>query len=84
MIMLVPGATRLAELRAVLGGEGAGLDPGCRPAVEAAAARIAEAVAGQAAVYGVNTGFGKLASVKIAANGASSSMPSRPRSRPIA
>ncbi len=37
-----------------------------RPGVDAAAARIAAAVAGEAAVYGVNTGFGKLANVKIA------------------
>jgi histidine ammonia-lyase len=37
-----------------------------RPRVEAAAERIAAAVAGDVAVYGVNTGFGKLANVKIA------------------
>ena len=43
------------------------LDPSARPAIEAAAARVAAAVAGSAPVYGVNTGFGKLASVKIAA-----------------
>ncbi|MCW1956892.1 MAG: histidine ammonia-lyase [Roseobacter sp.] len=42
------------------------LDPACKPAVALAASRIAEAAAGQAAVYGVNTGFGKLASVKVA------------------
>jgi histidine ammonia-lyase len=35
--------------------------------IEAAAARIAQAAAGSDAVYGVNTGFGKLASLKIAA-----------------
>jgi histidine ammonia-lyase len=35
--------------------------------VDAAAARIAAAAAGGDAVYGVNTGFGKLASLKIAA-----------------
>ena len=42
------------------------LDDACRPAIQAAADRIAAAAAGNAAVYGVNTGFGKLASVKIA------------------
>ncbi|MES0828330.1 histidine ammonia-lyase [Ruegeria sp. SCP11] len=42
------------------------LDPGCRPAVEAAAQRIHAAAQGAAPVYGVNTGFGKLASHKIA------------------
>ncbi len=65
MIRLVPGAATLAELRAVWQGAEVGLDPACREGVEAAAARVAAAVAGTAAVYGVNTGFGKLASVKI-------------------
>jgi histidine ammonia-lyase len=66
MITLTPGETRLDALRAVLRGDAATLDRACRPAVEAAAGRIAAAAAGTAAVYGVNTGFGKLASVKIA------------------
>src|SRR5690606_16157873 len=43
------------------------LDPAARSAVEEAAARIAAAVAGGLPVYGVNTGFGKLASVEIPA-----------------
>ena len=42
------------------------LDPAARPGVEAAAAQVARAAAGEAPVYGVNTGFGKLASRKIA------------------
>ncbi|WP_298675861.1 histidine ammonia-lyase [uncultured Lentibacter sp.] len=42
------------------------LDRACEPLVAQAAARIAQAAAGQDAVYGVNTGFGKLASVKVA------------------
>ncbi|MCK5500377.1 MAG: aromatic amino acid lyase, partial [Tritonibacter mobilis] len=37
-----------------------------RAGVEAAAAMGAEAAAGEAPVYGINTGFGKLASTKIA------------------
>jgi histidine ammonia-lyase len=41
------------------------LDPACRPAVEAGAATIAAIVEKGAAVYGVNTGFGKLAHVGI-------------------
>jgi histidine ammonia-lyase len=64
--MMTPGATRLPALAAILGGAPATLDPAARPAVELAAARIAAAAGGTAAVYGVNTGFGKLASVKIA------------------
>ncbi len=67
MIEMRPGETRLDALRAVLSGASARLDRSARPAVEAATARIAAAVAGETAVYGVNTGFGKLASVKIAA-----------------
>lgn len=67
MLTLIPGATTLSQLEAVYRGQGpARLDPSCRPAIEAAADRIAAAAAGQAPVYGVNTGFGKLASIKIA------------------
>jgi histidine ammonia-lyase len=67
-VTLTPGATSLAQLEAIWRDEApAQLDPAARPAVEAAAARIAAAVAAGAPVYGVNTGFGKLASVKIPA-----------------
>ncbi len=65
--ILLPGATSLAQLERIYRTEKpAVLSPAARPAVEAAAARVAEAAAGEAAVYGVNTGFGKLASHKIA------------------
>ena len=64
---LVPGATTLAQLERIYRGEApALLSPDARPGIEAACACIAEAAAGDAAVYGVNTGFGKLASLKIA------------------
>ncbi len=43
------------------------LDASARKAVDAAAALVDKAARGKDAVYGVNTGFGKLASVKIAA-----------------
>ena len=67
MITLVPGAVDLATLEALWrSGAPARLDPACRDAVEAAAGRVRAAAQGQAAAYGVNTGFGKLASVKIA------------------
>ncbi|MEO1109356.1 MAG: histidine ammonia-lyase [Pseudomonadota bacterium] len=67
-LTLTPGAVSLAQLEQVYREECAvRLDPACRPDIEAAHARIADAAAGEAAVYGVNTGFGKLASVKIAA-----------------
>jgi histidine ammonia-lyase len=67
-LTLAPGAVTLADLAQIYWFESAvRLDPACHPAIELAHARIAKAVAGSDAVYGVNTGFGKLASVKIAA-----------------
>lgn len=67
MLTLTPGAVTLAELERAWRGEGVRLDPATRGLVEAAARRVAEAAAGEAPVYGVNTGFGKLASVRIPA-----------------
>ncbi|WP_282047978.1 histidine ammonia-lyase [Sulfitobacter mediterraneus] len=66
-MILTPGAVRLDTLEVIWrdGGQ-ITLDPACQPGVEAAAALVAKAAAGQDAVYGVNTGFGKLASRKIA------------------
>ena len=64
---LVPGSAALADLeRLWRDGEAATLDPAARPAMRAAADLVARAAAGDTAVYGVNTGFGKLASLKIA------------------
>ena len=66
-LTLIPGAVTLADLAKIYWSEAAvRLDPLCRPAIERAQACIAKAVASTDAVYGVNTGFGKLASVKIA------------------
>ena len=68
MVTLTPGATTLAQLERIYRAEApARLDRAARAGVAAAAAQIAAAAAGDAAVYGVNTGFGKLASMKIAA-----------------
>ncbi len=68
MLTLTPGATTLEQLESLWrDGLPAQLDPAARAGVDAAAAQVAAAAAGDAAVYGVNTGFGKLASVKIAA-----------------
>ncbi|SEN33026.1 Aromatic amino acid lyase [Gemmobacter aquatilis] len=65
--ILVPGTTTHAQLEHLYRTEApARLAPEARARVEAAAARIAAAAAGSAAVYGVNTGFGKLANIKIA------------------
>ncbi|MFL5331695.1 MAG: histidine ammonia-lyase [Geminicoccaceae bacterium] len=42
------------------------INPDARARIDAAAALVARAAAGEAPVYGVNTGFGKLARVRIA------------------
>ncbi|HZH47604.1 MAG TPA: aromatic amino acid lyase, partial [Roseococcus sp.] len=63
-MILTPGQARLADWRAIHRGATPGLDPACRPVVEASAATIARVIAGGAAVYGINTGFGKLANVR--------------------
>ena len=65
-ILLNPGATSLADWRAIYRGAGAVLDPACWPQVDASAAAVARIVRRGEPVYGVNTGFGKLASVRIA------------------
>jgi histidine ammonia-lyase len=64
---LIPGATTLAQLETLWRGGGAArLDPAAREGIDRAAALVERAAQGEEAVYGVNTGFGKLASVKIA------------------
>lgn len=65
-VTLRPGAVSLADWRAIYHGADIHLDPACRPAVERSAATIARIIAKGDPVYGVNTGFGKLASVRIA------------------
>ena len=66
-MIVTPGRMTLAELEQVYRERLAvTLIPQARPQIDAAAAQVARAAAGDAAVYGVNTGFGKLASRKIA------------------
>ncbi|MGE0714672.1 MAG: histidine ammonia-lyase [Alphaproteobacteria bacterium] len=63
------GTQPLAAWRQVLhGGATVALDPAARPAVERSAATVAAIVARGAPVYGVNTGFGKLAHARIEAD----------------
>jgi len=65
-LLLRPGEADLATLERIWrDGASAGLDPTALPAVEAAAAVVRQAASGPTPVYGVNTGFGKLASVRI-------------------
>jgi len=66
-LILIPGEMGIGALERIWReGLPAHLDASCRPAIEKAAARIAEIAGGADAVYGINTGFGKLASVRIA------------------
>jgi histidine ammonia-lyase len=67
-VLIRPGAMALADWRAIYFGAEVTLDEGCRPAVEASARVIADIVARGEPVYGINTGFGKLASVRIPDN----------------
>jgi histidine ammonia-lyase len=66
-IPLTPGQVTLADLYSLWAkASDYRISEAARPRVEAAAERVRAAAAGSVAVYGVNTGFGKLASVKIA------------------
>lgn len=64
-VALEPGAVPLEQWRAIYRGTDARLDPACRAAVQCGADTIARIAAGDQAVYGVNTGFGLLASIRI-------------------
>ena len=64
-IILTPGEVSLAEWRAIHRGAVPSLDPACLPLVEASAASVGRIIARNKPAYGLNTGFGKLASVKI-------------------
>ena len=59
------GAVSLADWRAIYRGEAVLLDPACHADVAASAAAVARILAKNEPVYGINTGFGKLASVRI-------------------
>ncbi len=68
-LTLVPGQATLSQLEEIFRNDAsARLDPVCKPAIEQAASRIAAVAAGDLPVYGVNTGFGKLANLKIEVN----------------
>ena len=66
-LTLFPGSVTLAELaRVYFDDASVRLDRAAKPAVDRAAAAIRAAAEGGVPVYGVNTGFGKLASLRIA------------------
>ena len=65
-VPVIPGAMRLANWRAIHVGAAIALDASCRPAVEAGADAVQAFLRRGEPVYGINTGFGRLASVRIA------------------
>ncbi|SEO72902.1 histidine ammonia-lyase [Salinihabitans flavidus] len=65
-LTLRPGRVTLADLHDIYwNGTVVRLDPSCAEQVAAAARTIARIAEGDEPVYGVNTGFGKLASIRI-------------------
>ncbi|WP_119289124.1 histidine ammonia-lyase [Azohydromonas sediminis] len=65
-LVLRPGRLTLDDLQAIhAGGVALALEPSAHAAIAASAAVVQRAAHGDAAVYGVNTGFGKLASTRI-------------------
>ncbi|MEJ0101005.1 MAG: histidine ammonia-lyase [Pseudomonadota bacterium] len=64
-IVMTPGATRLTDWRTIYRGASPKLDAACRTAVDQSAATVARIAAKSDPVYGINTGFGKLAQVRI-------------------
>lgn len=65
MHVLRAGDTPLSVWRAVYFGAAIELDGSCRPRVDEGARTVARIIAKGKPVYGINTGFGKLASVRI-------------------
>ncbi len=68
VVVLSPGDATLVQLERIWrASQGAvELHPSARPKIEASADLVRLAASGDEAIYGVNTGFGKLAAVKIA------------------
>src|SRR5262245_4062768 len=64
-IVLTSSALKLADWRAILHGDGVSLDRAALDAVAASAETVAAIVRRGEPVYGINTGFGKLANVHI-------------------
>jgi histidine ammonia-lyase len=64
-IELSLGHVPLEGWRSVYRGKGIALSEGCRARVEAGAAVVASILEKREPVYGINTGFGKLASIRI-------------------
>ncbi len=67
-LSLTPGEARLTDLRRIYREDAkVQIDPSCKARVDAAAEIVAIASQGDEPVYGINTGFGNLASTRIPA-----------------
>ena len=66
-IMLRPGDVALATWNQVYRGAAVSLDPASAPAIASSAEAVGRILARGEPVYGINTGFGKLAGVRIEA-----------------
>ena len=64
-LVLAPGGVSLAQWRDIYRGATPALDPACTPVIAASAAAIERILSRGEPVYGINTGFGKLASTRI-------------------
>ncbi len=64
-MILTPGHVPYADWLAIYRGAAPRLDPACAERIAASAAAVERIVAKGEPVYGINTGFGKLASVRI-------------------
>jgi histidine ammonia-lyase len=64
-ILLAPGAVPLAAWRDIYRGAAVSLEPASYAAIDASARAVSAILAHGEPVYGINTGFGKLANVRI-------------------
>ncbi len=67
-VVIRPGQTTLSDWRAIYRGAGVTLDPAWHENIVHGAQAVEAIVARGEPVYGINTGFGRLASIRIAAD----------------
>ncbi len=65
-VAICPGRTTLADWRAIYRGAAVTLDPACHHSIVRSANAVEEILARGEPIYGINTGFGRLASIRIA------------------
>ena len=66
-VLLTPGAVPLTAWREIYRGASAAVESACYDVIETSAKAVSAILAKGEPVYGINTGFGKLASVRIGA-----------------